>query len=181
MEEVIGSIPIRSTKNPTSRFEQLHVDSNCKSVDSAAQNQTPKRAYVAVVAAPGQRYVAIGGYKVVGGVEVKPAGPRTVSGHPRMRCIRAHQPRLSGGRIGPEVSADIACRQIERTQAGDLKVRKILAYASALAKDLFGSCPHGGHSRVEAKVFVNAPGQIEKALAQRAPASKRLERIGCKL
>jgi hypothetical protein len=80
-----------------------------------------------------------------------------------MGCIRAHQPRLPGRWIGSKVSADIACRQIQGTQAGNLKVRKILAYAPPLPKDLFRGRPDGGHFRVEAKVFVDPRRQIQKA------------------
>src|ERR1700677_2505809 len=98
-----------------------------------------------------------------------------------MGRIRAHQPRLSGRRISSEVSAHIPCCQIQGTQAGNLKVREILAYAPPLPKYLFCGRPDGGHSRVEAEVSVDPLRQIQKALPQRSPASKRLERISCKV
>jgi len=98
-----------------------------------------------------------------------------------MGRIRSHKPRLSGRWIGSEVSTDIPCRQIQGTQARDLQVRKILAYPPSLAKDLFGSCANSGYSRIEPKVSVDAVCEIQKALAQRPSASKRLERILCKV
>ncbi len=98
-----------------------------------------------------------------------------------MGRIRANEPRLSGRWISSEVSADIARRQIQGAQAGNLEVRKILAYPPPLSKNLFCGCPDSGHFRVEAKVLVDPLRQIQKALPQRPPGSKRLERICCKL
>jgi hypothetical protein len=66
-----------------------------------------------------------------------------------------------------EVSADIACRQIQGTQAGNLKVRKILAYASPLPKDLFGG-----------RADVVTPESKRKSLWIRSVRSRRPSRSG---
>ena len=55
-----------------------------------------------------------------------------------MRSIRADEPRFSGRRVGAQISADVASGELERPQAGDLKVRKILANTPPLLEHLIG-------------------------------------------
>ena len=115
------------------------------------------------------------------GSDVKPANSGTISRHPGVGCISAHQPRLPRRWIGSKVSAYITCREIQGAEAGDLQVCEILAHAPPFLEDLFGWRPHVGHFRIEAKVFVDACGQVQKRLRHWPPGRKRLERIGGKL
>src|SRR3984893_13543409 len=58
---------------------------------------------------------------------------------------------------------------------------EILAHAPPFLEDFFSWRPDVGHFRIEAKVFVDAGGQIQKRLRHWPPVRKRLQRIGGKL
>src|ERR1035438_5300978 len=142
---------------------------------SASLNQAMQRTYIAVVPAPGERHVTVRGGKVVGWIEINPADSGTISRHPGMGCIGADQSRLPWRCMSPKVSTDIACRQVQGTEAGNLKMRKILAHTSPFSKDLLGSRSDIRDFRVKAKVLVDTCGEIEKPLSHRPPGRKRLQ------
>src|ERR1035438_865621 len=106
---------------------------------SACLNQAMQRTYSAVVPAPRDRHVTVRGDNVVGWIEINPADSGTISRHPGMGCIGADQSRLPWRWVSPKVSTDIACRHVQGTEAGNLKMRKILAHTSPFSKDLLGS------------------------------------------
>ena len=138
-------------------------------------------ANIAVVSSPGEGYMAVRWHKIIRRIHIDPANPRTIRRQPCMRSIRAHQPRLPGRRIRSQVSTHVASRQIERTQAGDLKLRKILAHAPLLPENLFGRGADGGHLRVESKILVNPRCQIKQRLAERPSRDKRRRSVRGKL
>jgi hypothetical protein len=62
-----------------------------------------------------------------------------------------------------------------------LQVCEILAHAPPFPEYLFGRRPDVGRFRIEAKVLVDACGQIEKRVWHRPLRRKRLERVSGKL
>ena len=123
---------------------------------SAAKDQSAKWGHVAVIPTPCERYMAIRGNDIIGGVYVEPANSRAVSRYPGMRSIGAYKPRSPRRRIGSKISADISGREINRSKTGDLKVSEILAHAASFLEDLFGRGSNVGHFRIEAKILVDA-------------------------
>src|ERR1700686_5124316 len=95
-----------------SGIERLHVNADFEGVRSTPQNQAAKRAYVAVVPAPCERYVTVRGHNVVRWVDVKPADSGTISGYPCMRRIRTYQSRLALRWIGSKVSTYVTGGEI---------------------------------------------------------------------
>src|ERR1700679_2849484 len=98
-----------------------------------------------------------------------------------MRSVRADQPWLSNGRIGAQITAHVARRNVESAQTCDLEMRKILADPTLFAKYLFRSGAHVGHFGIEFEITVDAGGQFEERFAHRASSSKRLRCVGSKL
>ena len=116
--------------------DRLHIHGYLQRVRSAAQHQAAQRAHVAIVASPRQRHVAIGWNHIIRRIDIQPSTPRTISRHPRMRCIGAHQPRLARRLVGPQISTHIARRQINGAQTRNLHMRKILAHSIAACETL---------------------------------------------
>jgi hypothetical protein len=146
--------PFSSQENSTPDWLQVHCDFD--GVRAPTKNQAPERAYIAVIPPPGQRYVAVGGGDIVCRIYIEPADSPTKHGNPGMRRIGAHQPWLARRWIGSKVATYITGREVDRSQAGDLHVRKVLAHAAPLLEDFFNRCPGRCHFRIEAKVIVDA-------------------------
>ena len=80
--------------------KRRHGHGDLQRVVAAAEQDAAQRADVAVVAAPGERHVALGRQHVVGGIEIDPSEPRTPDREPGVRRVGADQPRLAGRRVG---------------------------------------------------------------------------------
>src|ERR1700689_1024354 len=93
---------------------------------SAADDDAAQRRDIAEVPAPSDDDVPGTDPYIVGGIEVDPAEGRTKHRNPGVRRIRSEGGRLGTRRRGAQVAADVACRQAERTQAGQHDVREIL-------------------------------------------------------
>ena len=128
------------------------VDRDARPLLAAAEDHAADRADVGVVAAPGQGDVPIDGDAVVGRVDVDPAVPGHVEREPGVRGVGADQARLVGRRRRFEVAADVARRQAERAQAGDLQVGEVLADAAPLPEDVGDRRRDRGRARLEREV-----------------------------
>src|SRR5215217_7300325 len=99
---------------------------------AASEDEPAQRAYIAVIATPCQRDVALFRGHVIRWVDVQPPCAGTIHGYPGVRRIGSDQARPSRRGVGSQVSADIPRRQVHRSEAGNLHMREILAHAAAL-------------------------------------------------
>src|SRR5438128_1562516 len=90
-----------------------------------------------------------------------------------MRGIDATKLRLAGGRIGFEVATDVTRRQTARAQTGDLQMGEVLADPAALLEDFCHWSAHGGGSRIEDEVFMDAPCQVRHRVEDGASRCER--------
>src|SRR5258708_31307296 len=101
-------VPLRVVIVSRSRVvfrRRRHADADVKRVITAAEHDATQRADVAVVAAPGEREMALGWQDVVGGIEIHPAQRWTPDREPGVRRISPDEPRLSRRRLGQEIPA----------------------------------------------------------------------------
>ncbi len=85
------------------------------------------------------------------------------------RARRRRRPGAGGlGRQGAEVAADVAGRQAERAQAGDLQMREILADAAPFFEESFHGSAHFGGFGIEDEILVDAAGEVASGFEKRA-------------
>src|SRR5579859_1419768 len=140
------------------QWHNIHAD--FQAVFGAPQQNTTNRADVAVITAPGQGDVAVGGDAVIGGVEVYPAKPGAPRRTPGMGSVGADQAWTARRRNGPQISADVTRRKAKRAHAGDLQMRKVLAHSAALFEEGGDGRSHFGCLGIEAEILVDARGQV---------------------
>lgn len=99
-------------------IHRRNVDRDVHTVLAAANKNALNWADIAVIAAPGQRDVRVGGDQIVGGVDVQPIAVGTVDRQPGMRGIGPAEPLATWRRSGQQIATDIACSQPGRKNAG---------------------------------------------------------------
>src|SRR5262249_6742545 len=119
--------------------------------------------------------------QVVGWIEIDPSEIETVNRQPGVRGIRAAKALLAGGIVRAQVAADIASRQPQRAQTGNLQMREILTDAAPQVKDLVQRRVDGGGLAVVAKVGVDAFGQLADCGEQRPTRRERRGRVGSQI
>src|SRR5512134_1162513 len=104
---------------------------------AAAENGAADRADIVVVTAPGECHVLDRYDEIVGRVDVYPSLARRPHGKPGVRGVGADELLPARRRPGVKIPADIARRQSQRPQAGDLQMREVLTDAATRLKYLF--------------------------------------------
>src|SRR5262245_23034985 len=97
---------------------------------SRSKDDAADWADVTVVAAPGSGDVPFGWKQVVGGIDINPAEPRAIKGHPGMRSVGSDQFLLSRRRDRLEIAADVSSGQPHGSQAANLQLGEVLANAA---------------------------------------------------
>src|SRR5580704_1779370 len=163
---------------PEGSLQRHYIDSDLQAVFGAAEQNSANGADIAVIPAPRQGDVAVGRHTVVGGVEVHPSEAGAPGRTPGVGSIGSHQAGTAGWGNGTEISADIPCRQPQRSHTGDLQMGKVLANSAAFFKEGFDRCGHLGRLGVKAEILIDAGGEIENCLEQRAFVGKRFAGVG---
>src|SRR6266576_1394489 len=132
-------------------------------MSAASDQDTAKRRHICIVAAPSGGDMVFGREDIVGGIEVRPAMIAAPKRGPGMRSVGAGEFRFSGRGKGFEISTDIACRQAERTQAGDHQLGEILTDSASDRKKLLNGSHHGGCLLLEFEVRIDALTEVESA------------------
>lgn len=94
------------TASPSAQPAYSHIDIHL--VLAAADDHAAERRYVGKIAAPGERYVILADYAVIGGIEIDPAVRWAVHRYPAMGGISADQRIALSGAGGSDVSAYVA-------------------------------------------------------------------------
>ena len=97
---------------------------------AAAGENARHGADVVEIAAIGDDDMFLARLDIVGGIKVHPADAGAKNAEPGMAGVGADEPGLAGRRMRAQITADIARRQAQRTQAGDAQMREILADAA---------------------------------------------------
>src|SRR5262249_49503306 len=100
-------------------------------------------------------------------VHLKPAMPRTIDGHPGMRCVCAHEARLTREWLRGKIAADIACCQTQRPQTAKLHMGKVLTDTTASAQDIVQGRTHTSGRGIIHEVSIDASGEIEYRAQER--------------
>ena len=98
----------------------FHVDLYVQLMVAPSQNYSADGSHIAVVAAPGEGDVSVGGDKIVCWVYIEPAEVRAVDGKPGVGSVGSYKAGLAGGREGSEVATDVSGGQTQGAQAGHL-------------------------------------------------------------
>ena len=127
---------------------------------AAADDHTLDRADIFVVTAPGAGNVLVADRHIIGGIEVDPAIAGIIDRGPGMAGVRADQLGLTRRWPGQQGAGNIARRQTDRPQAGDLKMGKVLADASPQSQHLTQWGRDRGRGRIIGEILMNTPGQV---------------------
>src|SRR5580704_848529 len=76
---------------PTRLLQRHHIHPDLQAVFCAPEQNPANGADVAIIPAPSQGDVPVGGHAVVGGIEVHPSKARTPGRTPGMRGVRTYQ------------------------------------------------------------------------------------------
>src|SRR5579862_3938894 len=105
-----------SLRHPNRR----HIHRNIHPMPLAADQDSPCRADIVVIPAPGERDVSIGRHQAIRGIEIHPAGAGRKRADPGVRGVRSDYALVTGRRVRGNVPTDITGGKSERTQAANL-------------------------------------------------------------
>ena len=158
---------------PASRHD---VNRHDHAMASAAKKHAFDGADIAVIASPSERNVAGCGDDVVRRIEIDPAVAGAENAQPSVGGIGPDKPWLSGTRTGEQVAADVACRQPQRSQTGNLQVGKVLANTASLLEDFHRRRANARCRLVVLKFVKNTARQVRCRFYQ--GAVRRERRLG---
>ena len=140
-----------------------YVHGNAQRMTAPADEHTGDGADVAEVTSPGNRNVLGLRKGIVRGIDVDPTDIPAVDGHPSVRCVGSHQPRLTHWWLSPQVAADVSSGKTQRPEAPEHEVCQILTDPSPVFKHLQNWCTDGGRLGVVFHVPVETRIQLPRS------------------